>query len=159
MSKYVLGVDPGATGTIVVLTSDGGYVNHTLMPMKMIGKSNRVCGHGISDFLEKYLDDISHAWVEQVGAMPGQGVTSMFSFGYQAGGVQCALEALGIKCHRITPQKWKKYYDLNGQGKDSSRLLLLDELGDTVKDIKLKGKGQSLADAILLARAGIGGKL
>lgn len=155
MSKYILGVDPGATGTIVVLTLDGEYVDHTLMPTKMIGKANRVCGHGITEFLERYIDGISYAWVEQVGAMPGQGVTSMFSFGYQAGGVQCALEALGIKCHRITPNKWKKYYNLSGKGKDSSRLMLLEELGGVVKDIKLKGKGQSLADAILLARAGM----
>ena len=52
------------------------------------------------------------AAVEKVGARPGQGVTSMFSFGKSAGYIEGALAALGIGYQLIPPGTWKREYSL-----------------------------------------------
>ena len=152
---YVIGVDPGNTGTIVILDTDGGYISHHQMPTKTVGKDTRVCGKGIADLLHLMDKYVEAAYIEQVHAMPKQGVSSTFTFGYAAGAVQGALEALKIPCYKIRPQEWKKMFDLKGSEKDDARLTLVDELSDKVEDINAKGKGQALADAILVARCGI----
>lgn len=53
------------------------------------------------------------ACIEQVGAMPGQGVTSMFTFGKSAGFAEGVIRALGIKYQLVRPQIWKKEFGLN----------------------------------------------
>lgn len=50
------------------------------------------------------------AVVEHVGAMPGQGVTSCFSFGSSFGWLQGVLDALGVPYELVRPQKWKKVF-------------------------------------------------
>jgi len=50
------------------------------------------------------------AVVEHVGAMPGQGVTSCFSFGESFGWLQGVLDAMRIPYELARPQKWKKVF-------------------------------------------------
>jgi crossover junction endodeoxyribonuclease RuvC len=51
--------------------------------------------------------------LEKVGAMPGQGVTSMFNFGVSYGYIKGVLEANRIPYQEIPPQRWKKEFGLN----------------------------------------------
>ena len=44
--------------------------------------------------------------IEKVAARPGQGVTSMFNFGYNAGILEGIVGALKLQLHFVTPQKW-----------------------------------------------------
>ncbi len=60
------------------------------------------------------------AAVEKVGAMPGQGVTSMFSFGKSAGYIEGVLSGLGIPYQLVPPVKWKKEFSLIGKDKRTS---------------------------------------
>jgi crossover junction endodeoxyribonuclease RuvC len=60
------------------------------------------------------------AAVEKVGAMHGQGVTSMFSFGKSAGYIEGVLAALGIPYQLVPPNVWKKEFSLIGKDKAAS---------------------------------------
>ncbi len=48
--------------------------------------------------------------VEHVNAMPGQGVTSCFSFGENFGLIQGLLRAFCIPYELVRPQKWKREF-------------------------------------------------
>lgn len=59
------------------------------------------------------------AAVEKVGAMPGQGVTSMFSFGKSAGYIEGVLAAFEIPYQLVSPRAWKKEFGLDGSKQKS----------------------------------------
>lgn len=111
MTRYYIGIDPGKSGGIAVIDKTGNDVKVT--PMIFDGK--------LIDFRKMsrwiryhcHMDDmippISMAGIEKVGAMPGQGVVSMFSFGLSTGGMLGILGALEIQTLQIPPQRWKKY--------------------------------------------------
>ena len=121
------------------------------MPVIKVGKASRVNAAALADMLRDFDD--AEAYVEQVGAMPGQGVSSMFSFGHAAGVVAGVLGALLIPVTLVTPQNWKKRAALIGKDKDAARTRAI-QLWPAWRDLDLKGKGQALADAALIARFG-----
>ncbi|MFW4884437.1 hypothetical protein ACOAOW_11510 [Pseudomonas aeruginosa] len=150
----IIGIDPGCTGAIVVLQDDFSYVASLAMPTTKIGTKSRVNGAAIAAFL---LDEVSskpaHAYLEKVGAMPGQGVSSMFTFGHAAGVVEGILQGLGIPYTLVTPQSWKKRAGLIGSDKDAARSRAI-QLYPTLRELDTKCRGQAIADAILIARHG-----
>jgi crossover junction endodeoxyribonuclease RuvC len=145
----VFGIDPGATGAIVLLEDDEP-IEWMIMPTYKVGSATRVNASELTNFLDqgKYVD---HVYVEQVGAMPGQGVTSMFNFGHSCGTVMGVIGALGYSHTMVTPQKWKKNAGLIGTDKDASRARAI-QLWPDWRDLAQKGKGQAYADAALIAR-------
>jgi crossover junction endodeoxyribonuclease RuvC len=145
-----VGVDPGATGAIVMLES-GKPIEWTIMPTYKVGSATRVNASELAHFFKYHL--ISHVYVEQVGAMPGQGVSSMFNFGHSCGTVMGVLGALDIPHTMVTPQKWKKAAGLIGTDKDAARSRAI-QLWPTWTELGSKGKGQALADAALIAKFG-----
>lgn len=151
MSNYKIGIDPGASGAIVLLDSHNRIIEWDAMPVLKIGSSTRVNGPALAAILTEF--DSAHAYVEQVGAMPGQGVSSMFSFGYAAGVVAGVLGALQITTTMVTPQAWKKRAGLIGQDKDAARSRAI-QIWPEWRALDAKGKGQALADAALIARFG-----
>lgn len=150
--KKILGIDPGCSGSIVVLENDFTYVDHLLMPTIKTGKSNRVNGAAITAFLKQY--DISHAYLEQVHSMPSQGVASTFNFGHSAGLIEGIIQGLFIPYSLVAPQSWKKKAGLIGSDKDASRSTAV-RLYPDLRILDLKAKGQAVADALLIARFGI----
>lgn len=150
MTKYVIGIDPGTTGTICVLSDNGDYIDHLHMPTMKVGKRNRVNAAAVTAWLKQYQND-STCYLEKVQAMPGQGVTSMFSFGHSAGIIEGIVVALGIPVTLVTPQSWKKKAALIGKDKDAARTRAI-QLYPGIRDLDLKGKGQALADALLITR-------
>ena len=154
----ILGIDPGVSGALVVLDLAGKYVDHLIMPTMKIGKANRVDGWKVGQFLQQY-PAIRHAFIEQVYAMPGggkrkMGASTAFAFGHSAGKVECAVEMLGIPFTLVFPPTWKKHAGLIGKDKDASRLLA-KQLYPDLRVLDQKGKGQAVADAILIARYGM----
>ena len=59
--------------------------------------------------------------LEQVSAMPGQGVTSMFNFGQSFGVIKGICAAMRLSLHFVRPAKWKKYFNLLNSEKQASR--------------------------------------
>jgi crossover junction endodeoxyribonuclease RuvC len=151
----IIGIDPGKSGSIVVLLLDGTFVDALPMPTIKTGKSSRVNAAAVVGFLNEYRESVKHCYIEQVGAMPGQGVSSMFSFGHSAGVMEGLIAGMGIPYSKITPQAWKKTYGLIGKEKDASRSRAV-ELYPQVRLLDLKEKGQAVADAIFIARHGAG---
>lgn len=149
----VLGIDPGCSGSLVLITDQGGYIDHLAMPTIKVGTKSRVNGAAVAAWIRQYV--ITHAYLEQVGAMPGQGTASMFTFGHAAGVVEGILQGLNIPYSLVTPQAWKKSAGLIGSDKDAARSRAI-QLYPALRALDAKAKGQAIADAILIARHGIG---
>lgn len=151
----VLGIDPGCSGALVLVTEQGGYIDHLAMPTIKVGAKSRVNGAAVAAWLRQY--GIAHAYLEQVGAMPGQGTASMFTFGHAAGVAEGILQGLGVPYTLVTPQAWKKSAGLIGSDKDAARSRAI-QLYPELRALDAKAKGQAIADALLIARFGIGVK-
>ncbi|HCB3419529.1 TPA: crossover junction endodeoxyribonuclease RuvC [Escherichia coli] len=151
----VLGIDPGCSGALVLVTEQGGYIDHLAMPTIKVGKKSRVNGAAVAAWVRQY--GITHAYLEQVGAMPGQGTASMFTFGHAAGVAEGILQGLNIPYTLVTPQAWKKSAGLIGSDKDAARSRAI-QLYPELRALDAKAKGQAIADALLIARFGIGVK-
>lgn len=148
-----IGIDPGNTGAISVLGSEGFVEVHD-MPLMANGKKQQVNGAELS----KILWDIRAraggsitAVVEKVGAMPGQGVSSMFNFGMGFGVIQGVLAGASVPYVLVTPQKWKKAAGLVGKDKEMARTLAQQLYPEAPLGRK---KDVGRADAILIARFG-----
>lgn len=149
----VLGIDPGCSGALVLVTEQGGYIDHLPMPTIKVGTKSRVNGAAVAAWVRQY--GITHAYLEQVGAMPGQGTASMFTFGHAAGVAEGILQGLNIPYTLVTPQAWKKSAGLIGSDKDAARSRAI-QLYPELRALDAKAKGQAIADALLIARHGIG---
>ncbi|EOH2999454.1 crossover junction endodeoxyribonuclease RuvC [Citrobacter freundii] len=149
----VLGIDPGCSGSLVLITEQGGYIDHLAMPTIKVGTKSRVNGAAVAAWIRQY--GITHAYLEQVGAMPGQGTASMFTFGHAAGVAEGILQGLNIPYTLVTPQAWKKSAGLIGSDKDAARSRAI-QLYPELRALDAKAKGQAIADALLIARHWIG---
>ena len=155
----LLGIDPGITGALVII--EGGsmaFVDMLLTPTIKVGSKNRLNGAAIDAWLRQY-PGISHAFLEQVNAMPSggkgpkMGAGSAFTFGHAAGYVEGVVTGAQIPLTLVTPQKWKKHAGLIGTDKDAARSRAI-QLYPGIRTLDLIGKGQAMADALLIARYG-----
>ena len=146
----VIGIDPGATGAIVML-DDGNPVEWDEMPIVKIGTTTRVNASALADLIRN--TGVAHVFVELVHSMPKQGVASSFNFGHSTGTIMGVLGALSVPHTLVTPQAWKKAAGLIGTDKDAARARAI-QLWPRWTDLHKKGKGQALADAALIAMYG-----
>lgn len=93
----IVGIDPGLKGGIAI-------DNEHVVPMPV--HDGKICAISLRGYL--HHPNLRIAYVEKVGAMPKQGVVSMFNFGFGCGIIEGVLLALGYTVHYVTPQKWKK---------------------------------------------------
>jgi hypothetical protein len=150
---FYLGIDPGISGALAVLDKDAGIVDIFDMPTLefVSGKSKkqRVNPQGIVSELALFKDREIQGIVEQVNAMPGQGVTSMFSFGRSLGVLEGALAGLYIPYVHVTPAVWKKKMQVNSS-KDGARELAM-RTWPSKADLFKRKKDDGRAEAALLA--------
>ena len=147
-----IGIDPGASGAVCVLHK-GAPIEWLLMPTVVVGTGRRVDCAELARFVREFDD--AHAYVELVGAMPGNSPNSMFAFGHAAGCIAGVLAALEIPMTHVTPQAWKRRAGLIGKDKDAARARAI-QLWPAWGALGKKGEGQALADAALIARFGGG---
>ena len=150
----VVGIDPGLNGAIAVL-QDKKVLSITDMPVMADGKKNKrqLNNAQLAEILRKNTsegDEISIV-VEQVNAMPGQGVTSMFNFGQTFGAIKGICAALELPIFFVRPSKWKKHFELINSSKDSSRTKAI-EMYPKLSNQLTKKKDVNKSDAILIAR-------
>lgn len=148
----IVGIDPGVSGALAALNEAGEVLETLNTPCVKVGTKSRVNGAAVAAWL-RGLGAIEHAYLEKVGAMPGQGVSSMFTFGHSAGVVEGILQGMSIPYTLVTPQAWKKRGGLVGTDKDAARSRAI-QLYPNLRVLDLKGRGQAVADAILIARYG-----
>jgi len=150
----VIGIDPGLNGAIAVL-QDNKVKEIFDVPVMPEGKKNKRQLNSAQ--LVKLLKDIISdneevvVIVENVSAMPGQGVTSMFNFGQTFGAIKGICAALGLPIFFVRPAKWKKHFDLINSSKDASRTKAI-EMYPSLSDQLSKKKDVNKSDAILIAR-------
>ena len=89
--------------------------------------------------------------VEQVNAMPGQGVTSMFNFGQTFGAIKGICATLELPIFFVRPSKWKKHFELINSSKDASRTKAIEMYPHLAEKLSKK-KDVNKSDAILIAR-------
>ena len=122
----IIGVDPGISGAICFF-ENGRIMDVVEMPTMTEGKKNKrqVNGSQIYNEISKRINKIEkqniRVIIEQVSAMPGQGVTSMFNFGQSFGILKGICSAMQLPMYFIRPAKWKKYFSLINAEKDASR--------------------------------------
>ena len=122
----IIGIDPGISGSICFF-EDGKILDVIEMPTMTDGKKNKrqVNGSQIyNEILKKtvgFNKENIRVVIEQVSAMPGQGVTSMFNFGQSFGMLKGICSAMQLPMYFVRPAKWKKHYNLINSQKDASR--------------------------------------
>ena len=151
----VIGIDPGISGSICFF-QDGKIIDVVEMPTMIEGKKNKKQVNGSQIFNEisyriKKVDkkDIKVV-IEQVSAMPGQGVTSMFNFGQSFGILKGICSAMQLPMYFVRPAKWKKYFNLINSEKDASRARAIEIFPYFSSQLSRK-KDSNKADAILIA--------
>ena len=146
----ILGVDPGLSGAMALI-HDGMIVDVIDTPIFEIKGKKVFDLYGFARWLDNANAQhaIEKAVIEEVGAMPGQGVTSMFNFGSVYGHVRGAIATHFIAITDVRPQVWKKHYRL-GQDKDASRRVAC-ALWPTESKRFARKKDDGRAEACLLA--------
>ena len=151
----VIGIDPGISGSICFF-QDGKIIDVVEMPTMNEVKKNKKQVNGsqifneISARIEKLDNRDVKVVVEQVSAMPGQGVTSMFNFGQSFGILKGICSAMQLPIYFVRPTKWKKYFNLINSEKDASRTRAIEIFPYFSSHLSRK-KDSNKADAILIA--------
>ena len=151
----VIGIDPGISGSICFF-EDGKILEVIEMPTMTEGKKNKKQVNGsqiyneIFNRIHKTEKKNVRVIIEQVSAMPGQGVTSMFNFGQSFGILKGICSAMQLSMFFVRPAKWKKYFNLINSEKDASRTRAI-EIFPYFSSQLSKKKDCNKADAILIA--------
>ena len=151
----IIGIDPGISGSICFF-QDGKIIDVVEMPTMTEGKKNKKQVNGsqifneISDRIRNLDKKDIRVIIEQVSAMPGQGVTSMFNFGQSFGILKGICSAMQLPMYFVRPAKWKKYFNLINSEKDASRTKAIEIFPYISKELTKK-KDANKADAILIA--------
>ena len=151
----IISIDPGINGAICFF-EDGEVKDVIEMPTMAEGKKNKRQVNGRQMFneltsrIKGYNTKNINVVVEQVSAMPGQGVTSMFNFGQSFGVIKGICAAMQLPIFFVRPAKWKKHFELINTQKDASRTKAI-EMFPKISSILSKKKDSNKADAILIA--------
>ena len=151
----IIGIDPGISGSICFF-EDGKIIDVFEMPTMTDGKKNKkqVNGAQIYNEISSKIKGIEkqnlRVIIEQVSAMPGQGVTSMFNFGQSFGILKGICSAMQLPMYFVRPAKWKKYFGLIKSEKDASRTKAIEMFPYFSSQLSKK-KDSNKADAILIA--------
>ena len=151
----IIGIDPGISGSICFF-EDNKIIDVVEMPTMTEGKKNKrqVNGSQIYNEILKRINKSERSSIrvviEQVSAMPGQGVTSMFNFGQSFGILKGICSAMQLPMYFVRPAKWKKYFGLINSEKDASRTKAIEMFPYFSSQLSKK-KDSNKADAILIA--------
>ena len=151
----IIAIDPGISGSLCFF-EEGKIIDIVEMPNMAAGKKNKRQVNGaqiyneISLRIKNFQKENIKVVIEQVSAMPGQGVTSMFNFGQSFGVLKGICSAMQLPMYFVRPAKWKKYFNLINTKKDASRTKAI-EIFPYISAQLSKKKDTNKADAILLA--------
>ena len=151
----IIGIDPGISGSICFF-ENGKIIDVIEMPTMTEGKKNKRQVNGAqvyNEILKRTNKSENHnvrVVIEQVSAMPGQGVTSMFNFGQSFGILKGICSAMQLPLYFVRPTKWKKYFGLINSEKDASRTKAIEMFPYFSSNLSKK-KDSNKADAILIA--------
>lgn len=139
-----IGIDPGKDGAMAIIYQDNDIHIHVF--------DMEEYRFYLTDIFEADAQMQTRCCLERVGAMPGQGVTSMFKFGENFGFIQGLLTAYSIPYELVTPQKWKKEFQITGDKNSSiSVCKRLFPYVNLRKTERCKKDHDGIAEALLMA--------
>lgn len=149
----VIGIDPGFTGAIAWL-QDGELAVFDMPTLPGAKGKTTLNYHGLITLLARPVgsEEPITVWLEQVGARPGQGVSSMFRFGQQLGAIEALVAAAGYRLRYVTPAKWKKHFGLSAD-KGAARGVAMQRFPEAA-DMFARAKDDGRAEAALIALYG-----
>lgn len=138
MNRLYIGIDPGKNGALAILDGENVSVypfdeDDYIRELKIAAQQPCVC------------------CLERVGAMPGQGVTSMFSFGNNFGFLRGVLRSYRIPFELVTPQKWKKEFGVSGKNESVAVCKRLFPGVSLLATEKCRKDSDGMAEALLMA--------
>jgi crossover junction endodeoxyribonuclease RuvC len=145
----ICGVDPGVSGALAFFDPMNGSLDVEDMPTLAVLRNGKSKSHVNAAALAALMERADVVVVERVGAMPGQGVSSMFSFGRSLGIVEGVAAGLGKPIHYAAPVAWTKAMKVAG-GKDGARARAC-ELFPSAASAFSRKKDAGRADAALIA--------
>jgi crossover junction endodeoxyribonuclease RuvC len=153
---FLCGIDPGTVGAFAVVDDTGEVVGIGDLPTHTVARANgrlkvELDSHGFAQLLREAR--VQRVIIEQVSAMPRQGVSSTFRFGYAAGTVYGVVAALGLPMNFVTPQKWQQHHRIRKGPDDAVRKVL--QLYPALHENLKRKKDQHRADAVLIALYGL----
>ncbi len=153
MSTWTVGIDPGKTGAIAILDPYGAPLAIHDMPYE----GGQVVAPLLADIIRDLYDPDGTGygltvWVERVGAMPKQGISSTWKFAQGYGTILGVLGALEIRTQHVTPSVWKRAMKVTAEKGTSRRLAC--ELWPSKADRFARVKDDGRAEACLIAEYG-----
>lgn len=148
MNKLSVGIDPGQKGGMAYILDIGDETYERVLPYSDENLLN------FAAEVRVYMKEVQATvtCLEKVGAMPGQGVTSMFTFGRGYGFIEGVLQALSIPYQLIPPQTWKKEFSLNTDKQKSIQVCkrLFPEISLLASE-RCRKDHDGMAEALLMA--------
>jgi crossover junction endodeoxyribonuclease RuvC len=148
----VIAFDPGINGGFAALSPQAEILACFDLPTIGDGAQRRIDAANLSDAIREHGPYV-FAVVEQVGARPGQGVSSMFRFGQAYGTILGIIGALAIPIRHVSPAKWKKALNLNSDG-EASRTRAIETWPHRA-ELFARKRDHNRAEAALLALYGM----
>jgi crossover junction endodeoxyribonuclease RuvC len=150
----ICGIDPGLAGAVAILDQDAVILVEDL-PIHTVRGGRKTRSEldlaGLRGLLTAQA--IGHVFIEDVAARPGQGVVSMFRFGYAAGAIAGLVAGLQLPMSFSSPRAWQKAVGI-GPAPDEARQRAV-QLYPGIADRLTRKKDCNRADAILIARCGL----
>ena len=151
-----IGIDPGLDGAVAIwqpgtfglIVLDLPTVEVTRNEKKKRELATRSFFLQLQSVIDPNMTETT-VMIEQVGAMPGQGVSSVFSFGRTYGAIEGVVASLGLSMRRVPPQVWTKKMKVR-DGKDGARAMAMELFPEKAEWFARK-KDHNRADAALLA--------
>lgn len=144
----ILGIDPGLSGALAFWDHDGGLQVFDVPTVKARSRGREVDWSEAARIVDA-AGHIEHAIIESAAAMPKQGVSSMFKFGFVCGGLRALVAAHFIPVTYVTPKKWKSALSVP-KAKDGARARA-SELFPAYSHLWQRVKDDGRAESALIA--------
>ena len=152
----IVGIDPGLSGALFFLDprdpATGKAVDLPVYLLTRGGKKKRELDvAGLIRLLVQH--PLTHAFIEQVGAFPRQGVSGVFAFGKTYGTILGVLACRGVPLTLVPPVRWKRALHVS-KDKDACRARASQLLPQAAGQWPLR-RHDGRAEAALLALYGV----
>jgi hypothetical protein len=155
LTVSIIGIDIGKTGALALVSPSGELLDVKDMPVLQDGPASRptICGPLTAELIGIWRP--FHAYVEHVGARPGEGAVGAFAFGRSRGVIEGVLAAFGIRITWLTPSTWKRAVGIPpGEAKDPARSAAIQRWPGKA-ELFARAKDHGRAEAALIAVAGL----
>lgn len=146
----VVGIDVGLHGGLAALGD--GCCKVADLPISGSGASARINARAVYDWL--CHTQAIHAFIENAGSFPGQGLASSFRYGRAAGSIEAAVACTGLPFTLVAPVTWKKFHNLRKTDKEASRQLAIQRFPQAATMLSRK-LDHGRAEALLIASYGL----